>query len=1088
MVSTRFNKVFSLCALILLASCTGKKAIEGGGLSPNFGATPKTALTITDESQLLGGPAAQGRVGDVLLANDQIRVIIQKPSKNAGIGSFGGTIIDADRGIGNQDNFGELFPLVNVEWTVNYTDFDVINDGADGSAKILRANGLIDVYDYLDVDFIGEVATTLVGQPLYFADRFDDLRDPFRVDADLRNIDPHVVTDYRLDPGTNYVRIDTTFSNTGDKPVAMPVGDYIVGGGQVSVFIPGMGYTPQLITQAQGDAPAVLFPGFPGVDISYGYFYDLSQFMQPVEEPASKDDKKKLPERYTTASISYAGVTGMVLGEQFLKILPLGSGGTPEVHFVIPPKSTRTITRYFVVGDGSASSVMDAGLKVLKIPASTLSGVVKIADGTSVAGAIVAVKKNNGGAITTFRTDAQGHFSGLVPNGKDIYSLAFGAGKYEVSVDKPGYLEQDSARAGSCNPGTVDLSKVDFVQVTCTLGDKGVVSFSGGVVDADSEKNIPARLTIVGKDPSPESAGAGTFSDLDAFKKPFGIVDAKFFNAAGGIGLTQDTSFELEPGIYHFVISHGTEYSLWEQDVTVTAGGVTEINPVPSLKRVIATPGFISADFHIHALPSPDSWFSEDRRALTAAADGLDVLQSSDHDFLTDYAPFVRQLEEKGFLKRDSIQTMVGDEITPNQYGHLHAFPLEADLQDVAHGAIDWSASPKDEISPAPDFSMSPHEIVEAVKAKFPGEIVFQVNHIADAITGLPGAAGWLTTNAYKEKFGVAPLASYADPVERRLNPAHGGSMPPFYLGETDLLFTDFTAMELTIGAQLSGDSFWQTAIPTWFNMLDLGYKITATGDSDSHHEVAVPLGFPRNYIVSSVDPSDGIGGDSFAMIDKEEYARNINQQKVVISTGPYITLKAKNEKGETATVGDVIHGKQIELTIHVVAPDWAWFDTIELYANTEPVPADDSGKLPFRGAAETPEQFAKPYHTPHYLYDPSERWSKREGSLKNWVQKDGTIEAEVTVTIRAQKDTWVVVLAKGTQETPGYRSLFPVVPDVLRDSKSPPQTFDPTKLDAFHHDPNVGAPAWGLTNPIYIDVDGDADADGNPIEPLWTQ
>ncbi|MBI4125280.1 MAG: hypothetical protein HY466_05055, partial [Deltaproteobacteria bacterium] len=80
---------------------------------------PDTPLTIRDRSQLIGGPAAQGRLGDVLLSNDKIRVIIQKPSKNAGIGSFGGTIIDAyHAGGGEGDQWGELFPMVNVEWTI----------------------------------------------------------------------------------------------------------------------------------------------------------------------------------------------------------------------------------------------------------------------------------------------------------------------------------------------------------------------------------------------------------------------------------------------------------------------------------------------------------------------------------------------------------------------------------------------------------------------------------------------------------------------------------------------------------------------------------------------------------------------------------------------------------------------------------------------------------------------------------------------------------------------------------------------------------------------------------------------------------
>src|SRR3989338_1256912 len=167
---------------------------------------------------------------------------------------------------------------------------------------------------------------------------------------------------------------------------------------------------------------------------------------------------------------------------------------------------------------------------------------------------------------------------------------------------------------------------------------------------------------------------------------------------------------ELELGFYRFVFSHGTEYSVVERDVNVNAGGAVTLEQI-ILKKVVDSKVFVSSDFHIHALPSADSAFSIERRALAAAADGLDVLQSSDHDFLTDYAPVVAKLIKEGILKPDSIQTLVGDEITPNHFGHIHAFPLTPNFDDVDHGAIDLSSHSWDEMSPAPDYVLSPKEI-----------------------------------------------------------------------------------------------------------------------------------------------------------------------------------------------------------------------------------------------------------------------------------------------------------------------------------------------------------------------------------------
>ncbi|MBI4223663.1 MAG: carboxypeptidase regulatory-like domain-containing protein, partial [Deltaproteobacteria bacterium] len=516
---------------------------------------PDTPLTIRDRSQLIGGPAAQGRLGDVLLSNDKIRVIIQKPTKNAGIGSFGGTIIDAyHAGGGEGDQWGELFPMVNVEWTINYYDYAVVSDGTDGSPQILRAQGIIDTYDYLDLDWIADAASAVLNQQVSFADRFDDRRDPFQVNEELRDLPAEVVTEYRLDPGKNYVQIDTTFTNPSDHPISFPVGDFLAGSGALNLLIPGIGFAPEPTQQLGNQTPAVIYTAFDDGDVSYGYFFDPENF-----------DAK-------TTSLSYSGLTGVLLGEEFLKILPIGSNTVPEIHFALEPESQKTITRYFVVGDGSAGSVLDAGLQILNALTADVSGEVRDAAGNPAAGAVVAVKKPGGGTVVTYRSDAAGQFRGRLPTGEESTGQMFGEGRYEVWVEKKGFHANGTARAGNCEPAQIDLSAGAPAFVTCTLGQSGKIQI-GGVVDAETGLNIPARLTIVGEDPSPETKGAGTFSDTNVFKKPFGIVDSLLINAMGGIGLSTENSFDLEPVTYLFVFSHGPEYSIVERAVTVAEGG-----------------------------------------------------------------------------------------------------------------------------------------------------------------------------------------------------------------------------------------------------------------------------------------------------------------------------------------------------------------------------------------------------------------------------------------------------------------------------------------------------------------------------------
>jgi hypothetical protein len=1033
-------------------------------MSPDFSDYPKTPFTIYDESDLIGGPVAQGRIGDVLLSNDRIRVVIQKPSKNSGLNSFGGNIIDADLlrdGKEGYDNFGSLFPLVNIEWTVNYYNYEVISTGENGSPKTLRAYGKIDVYDYLDLDFIGEVAEAIVGQRIQFSNRFDDRRNPFEIYDDLKGVSREVVTDYILEPGKNYVKIETTYMNDGDGEARMPVGQFLNGSGEVSTLVPGVGFSPDLMTQVGTNTPAVIYAAFPGAKVSYGFFYDASSFKDPQNGG-----------QLTTTSVSFSGLTGIMFGEEFLKLAPPG-GGDPIINFAIPPKSSRTVTSYFVVGGPSAGSVMDAGLGAVGAASRLLSGSVKDAGGRPVKGATVAVMSGNS-TLITYTTDAKGIFSGYLPTGGNEASRLFGKGKYRILVEHSGHHKNGTTEAGECLPQEIDLMVKDGAQVVCTLGETTKIELAQAVIDAETGAAIPARLTIVGEDPSPNKTGvAGRFYDTIHWEPVFGIVDLKYIGVNGTFDLTGEKSFNLEPGTYLFVFSRGPEYDSYEVPV-IAVSGETFVIPIVSLARVVKTPGYISADMHLHSITSPDSSVSLGLRALSAAAEGIDILQSTDHDYLTDFSGAVAAIEDRGLINRGSIKTSVGEEITPNHYGHINTYPLEADPSHPDMGAIDWSASELDAISPSPDYGMSVDEIIEKVLAD-PKDKVIQLNHIMDNPTGMPLACGWVTSPFYMKDFGVAALSSYADPIERRMQSrSDGGTSFPIEYGGSGLVTTRFTAIELMIGQQMHDtEKLLSSSLPTWFNLLNLGVIATAVSSSDSHHAAPNPMGLPRNFIASSVDPDDGFGG-SHREIDLGEYARNINAHRVTVSAGPIVMMHALSGDGKKADIGDVTIGRKHKITVSVKAPDWAWFDTVEIFSNTEPVPVDDATGIPMQGTAADPAEFYKPYRTPKYSYLPTASFRLSDGTLEGWKEEGGLISAEVSFELEVNEDTWVVAMARGTKRTEGYRSLFPVRTNVLKKSGDAPDSFDPLDLSSFHADKKVGASAWGFTNPIFIDVDGD--------------
>jgi hypothetical protein len=97
---------------------------------------------VAAREELIGGPGALGEVGDYLLENDQVRIIIQNKGFSRGFGVYGGSLIDADLvrptaeggsngGLG-QDRFGELFPIFFLEALVP-EEVTVLSDGPTGA-------------------------------------------------------------------------------------------------------------------------------------------------------------------------------------------------------------------------------------------------------------------------------------------------------------------------------------------------------------------------------------------------------------------------------------------------------------------------------------------------------------------------------------------------------------------------------------------------------------------------------------------------------------------------------------------------------------------------------------------------------------------------------------------------------------------------------------------------------------------------------------------------------------------------------------------------------------------------------------------
>ena len=270
-------------------------------------------------------------------------------------------------------------------------------------------------------------------------------------------------------------------------------------------------------------------------------------------------------------------------------------------------------------------------------------------------------------------------------------------------------------------------------------------------VNASDESGapIPARVTVVGFDPSPEATVAGPA--LPGFGSsrqgvlldtsdvlPFGIAAVGYTDAAGTV------EFPLEPGVslYHVFVSRGTEYSAFRtaSPVTIAAGSTTVVNA--QIARVLDTSGFVSSDFHVHGIRSADSRVSDVHRVQSYSAEGVENVIMTDHHVHTDLRPAIA---DAGL--GDLLTATIGEEITSFDYGHWNAYPLLIDpnsphatysadgATQLSGGSTDWAqaAPPGQDFPSHGALNATPAQIIALATggALSTPDTTIQINHIS---------------------------------------------------------------------------------------------------------------------------------------------------------------------------------------------------------------------------------------------------------------------------------------------------------------------------------------------------------------------
>lgn len=888
------------------------------------GSGPPTAHAqrIGSLEQTIGGPHAIGRVGDFLLENDQIRLIVADKGPGRVNLPFGGSLVDADlvRPGGpdqGNDQLAELLPGF-MFVGLDPTDVQVTSDGSDGGVAEVCVTGsgsdLLQMIGLLDTGLVGPASLQLTQC-------------------------------YRLHPGQRYVEIVTTVKNlaTGAHPfpffdvsqiadlglplpaaadlkLSVPMGQLPLLGGEQELFAPGeAGFNVHFAIE-DSYATAQGFPAFPGMVVDFlasrgkGVSYGLT-----------------VPKSPTNYVNTYKSLYSNQTVNDFSMVIPFTYAGVSTVYTDEPPDSLGpqeqfSFTSFFIVGKGDVGSVLDSIYEIRNAETGTFGGkVVDALTSAPVGRASVIVLDDQDHPIDQLETDALGNFLG---------KLAPGSYKYQVIADDR--LRPDPV------PFTVAVGEQTGVQIQ--LDPAATIAVSA--ID-ELGRHAPVKISLVGKfDPAQVfpvdprtflySFQLGERRRTTAFDGTNEFVENAWWTKDGRLLTT------VRPGTYDVVVSRGPEYEVFRETITVGAGELA--TEQVQLQRAFASHGWVAGDFHIHANPSTDSGVKIEDRVKTCAAEGLLVATATDHNTVTDYEPAIAATGLDPWLLG-----VPGMELTTFEMGHFIGYPLRVDPSSTRGGEFVWAGQPPQKL-----FDQLHSDLAEG-----PNQGLVQVAHPRQAVLGyfaqffIDAATGQTFTPTgllgvfapYGDEFSADNFSYDFDTIElitgNHFEDVHTfvapNPLPPGPFPDPQPV-----AGEVVVGPD--GRPKFPGTVETWFSLLDHGLQPTAMGASDSHKTLGDEPGYARTMLLV------GAGKDSPGAFTRADVIDAIKAHHTIATNAPLVEISLADAVG-----GDTVtHAGQADIKIHVAAPSWGQPERLVVYSNGGTVIAD----MPIPNQKGVPTEF----------------------------------------------------------------------------------------------------------------------------------
>ena len=335
-------------------------------------------------------------------------------------------------------------------------------------------------------------------------------------------------------------------------------------------------------------------------------------------------------------------------------------------------------------------------------------------------------------------------------------------------------------------------------------------------------------------------------------------------------------------GEYEVIISHGPEYDAITRKLTVAEGETTKLTG--KLKRTVDTTGWISSDFHSHSSPSGDNTASQTGRVINLLCEHIEYAPCTEHNRIDTYVPILKKLGIE-----DQVATVSGMELTgsPLPLNHQNVFPM------IHHPHRQDGGGPVTDVSPET-------QIERLMLWDNRSEKLIQQNH---------PDIGWLF---YDKNGDGKPDGGYARSHEH----IHVMEIHPI-----DVVLRNQKQLK-------DGDSWGNTRIFNWLQLLNQGYRIPGVVNTDAHYNYHGSGGL-RNWIRTKTDNP--------AEVDSMDLVRASKAGHLVMSNGPFLELTiSEPDSDETYVPGDEFETKSRTLTAHVrvQCPNWLDVDRVFLMVN----------------------------------------------------------------------------------------------------------------------------------------------------------